>query len=182
MAIGMEPLGNQCVDSLADDIAQVMIDWCPDGSDPGLCVVAGDAPPEVVEFGRQCQMHFMNQAHARALADRHSILLRGLGGTQDGVIGALAAVALASTADDGRVVYLGKAPVDHYEVSGVHDVLELRRLGIDDVRRIDSGEPVAAGRVQISKRLRPNLRQGKIVLFVSPAAAPEADWHAERVV
>jgi tRNA(Ile2) C34 agmatinyltransferase TiaS len=182
VAIAFEPVGEQCVQSLTEQICRTMIDWCPEGSDPGLCVVAGEVPGEVVAFGRACQTQLMNQPQARNLAERHAIPLRGLGGTEDGVIGALAAVGLASTADDGRIVYLGKSAVDHYDVTGVRSVDELRRLGVDIVRRTDNGESVAAGCVEIGKRLRPNMRAGKVVLYVSPSAQPGVDWHAERVV
>jgi tRNA(Ile2) C34 agmatinyltransferase TiaS len=182
VAITFEPIGEQSVTSLAESICQVMDGWCPAGSDPGLCISTDSVPGEVVAFGRACQTQLMNQSQARNLADRHAILLRGLGGTEDGVIGALAAVGLASTANDGRIVYLGKATVDHYDVTGVHHTDELRELGVDDIRRIDSGVSITAGRVEVGKRLRPNLRMGKVVLYVSPSAEPGVDWHAERVV
>jgi hypothetical protein len=181
VAIGFEPIGKQSVDLLADDICQTTIDWCPVGSDPGVCVVADQPSPEIVDFGKACQSQLVSQAQARLLTARHSLILRGLGGTEDGVIGALAAVGLASTADDGRVVYLGKAPVDHYDVSGVYGTDDLRQLGIDDIRCLSDERPIECGRVEVGKRLRPNLRKGRIVLFVSPSTVPGVDWNAERV-
>jgi hypothetical protein len=181
VAIGFESLGQQSVDSLAEYICRTTIEWCPVGSDPGVCVIADQPSPEIVEFGKACQTQLVSQTQARSLAVLHSLNLRGLGGTEDGVIGALAAVGLASTRDDGRVVYLGKAPVDHYDVSGVHRTDELQRLGVDDIRRVHDGRPVEFGRVEVGKRLRPNLRQGRIVLFVSPSTEPGVDWNAERV-
>jgi hypothetical protein len=181
VAIGFEPLSKQSVDSFADDVCRTTVDWCPVGSDPGVCVVADQASPDIVEFGKACQSQLVSQTQARSLAARHAVTLRGLGGTEDGVIGALAAVGLASTADDGRVVYLGKAPVDHYDVSGVLGTDELRRLGVDDIRRVNDDRPVEFGRVEVGKRLRPNLRKGRIVLFVSPSSEPGVDWNAERV-
>jgi hypothetical protein len=181
VAIGFEPLVPQSVDSLADVICRTTTDWCPEGSDPGVCVAANQPSPEVVEFGKACQTRIVIQAQARSLAERHALTLCGLGGTEDGVIGALAAVGLASTANEGRVVYLGKSPVDHYDVSGVHGCDELRELGVDEIRRINDDRPVEFGRIEVGKRLRPNLRKGRIVLFVSPSAEPGVDWDAERV-
>lgn len=182
VAMAVEPLIPYDTATLEAEIAARMIDWCPPGSDPGLCLVDGDVPQEVVDFGRLCQAELTTQSQARAIAERYAIPLQGLGGTNDGVIGALAAVGLASTADDGRVVFLGRSPIDHHLVSGIQDVDELTRLGVDEVRRLDDGKPVAAGRVELEKRLRPVLRRGKVVLYVSPIISTGAEWHAERVV
>ena len=76
------------------------------GSDPGLCVTA-HVPEAVTEFGLRCQRELMSQAAARQLAEAERIRMAGLGGTEDGVIGALAAVGLAATRNDGRIVKLG---------------------------------------------------------------------------
>jgi hypothetical protein len=159
-----------------------MLDWCPNGSDPGLCLVEGDVPPEVIDFGRICQRELVTQVQARELALEHGIRLVGLGGTEDGVIGALAAVGLMATGDDGRVIYLGAAEVDHFDISGVYPVERLSGFGVDEVRHIDSQQLVTQGTVALGKRLRPNIREGKIVLFVSEARHPGTDWLAERVL
>jgi len=149
---------------------------CAPGSDPGLCV-AEAVPAALREFGRVCRETVTTQAEARALARRQGVHLEGLGGTEDGVIGALAAVGLAATGDDGRVVHLGAHPDD---LSGWQDVAFLRAAGVDEVRCHGDGSRVGAGRVDIGKRLRPNLRAGRVVLFVEPAA-PGA-WRAVRLL
>jgi hypothetical protein len=163
-------------------IEQLMLAWCPAGSDPGLCLVIGNVPAEVVDFGRRCQTELVTQADARELAKQHSIRLSGLGGTNDGVIGALAATGLMATGDDGRVIYLGKAATDHFDISGVYPVNSLQEFGVDEVRNLQSQELVTNGAVALGKRLRPSYRQGKVVLFVSPATSPGTDWLAERVL
>lgn len=181
VAFQLEPRGAYSVAQLADSIVELMLEWCPVGSDPGLCIAASSVSREVIDFGRRCQSTLVTQQDARSLAKKHSLVLRGIGGTEDGVVGALAAVGLMSTANDGRVVYLGRAAVDHYDVSGVCDIDGIRQLGVDDILQINSGHSVVAGRVNVGKRLRPNLRNGQVVLFVSPSAEPGVDWHAERV-
>ena len=121
-----------------------------------------------------------------AVGREHGIFLDGLGGTEDGVIGVLAAVGLASLHEQGRIIYLGSARPDIHDVGGWQSVEALHRLGIDEVRRLDSGAPVPAGQVNVGKRLRPNFCQGKIVLFVSPwepsGPADPPRWLAERVL
>jgi hypothetical protein len=167
---------------LADRISAIMQSWCPSGSDPGLCIAENTIPHEVVEFGRECQRQLVSQRQARELAQTHGILMRGLGGTEDGVIGALAAVGLMNTRNDGRVIFVGGAQVDHFYVSGVHAINAMPTFGVDEVRRLDNGQPVVAGSVDLGKRLRPNYREGKIVLFVSPCQHEGCDWLAERVL
>jgi hypothetical protein len=105
--------------------------------------------------------------------------LEGLGGTQDGVIGALAAVGLMATHNDGRVVHLGSDGEDLFEVTGCLAVREILGRGVDEIRKLTSGERLTEGTVEVGKRLRPNFRDGKIVLFV--ALNGESQWEAVRV-
>jgi hypothetical protein len=110
------------------------------------------------------------------------MLLCGLGGTEDGVIGALAAVGLMNTHDDGRVIHVGRSRIDHYHVAGVQDVERMSDFGVDALYSLSGRHPVHFGRVDVGKRLRPNYRNGKVVLFVSASNEEGIDWHAERIL
>lgn len=147
------------------------------GSDPGLCVTV-DVPEEVIAFGQRCQRDVVDQQEARNLASRCGINLSGLGGTEDGVIGALAAVGLATTENDGRVVQIQEQPDD---LSGPQPVELLRSRGVDRVCSIASQEIVTEGLIDVGKHLRPNLRQGKIVLFVDQCSDTDTKWTAVRL-
>lgn len=149
------------------------------GSDPGLCI-ASVVPPEVTAFGHRCQQDIVAQHEAHELAMRHNILLRGLGGTCGGVIGALAAVGLARQANDGRVVQLGQCDDD---LSGVQPIAALQALGVD-VRRLLDDQSITAGEVDVGKKLRPNLRGGHFVLFVESnfPAAKSCAWRAVKLL
>jgi hypothetical protein len=167
--------------SLADVTSDVMLAWFVPGSDPGLCVTP-DVPEALHAFGRRCQAEVIEQDEARALAGRLGVQLEGLGGTQQGVIGALAAVGLAGTEDDGRVVHMDGWP--HPDtVGGAIAIRDLVGRGVDEVRRIDSGARVGSGIVDVGKRLRPNVRAGRVVLFVEPApdGHTESDWMAVKL-
>ena len=141
------------------------------GSDPGLCVTSC-VPENITEFGWKCQREIVTQDLARLLANQHALHLEGLGGTEGGVIGALAAVGLAVTGEDGRIVQWGTWPDD---LSGRQpfDVLQARGL---TVKELDSGADVRRGTIDVGKHLRPNLRGGGAVLFVRrDTAATEAE-------
>jgi len=136
----------------------VMQDYYP-GSDPGICV-ALDPPPAITAFGRRVQQTVVSQGEARALAEEHGIALLGLGGDESGVIGALAAVGLAASGDDGRYVLVGRSR----ELQGELTVPEILGAGIAAVQTLD-GQPVHDGLIAVD-RLRPARRNGRPVLVV----------------
>jgi hypothetical protein len=169
---------NLSATSFVGRLRDMITPWCPQGSDPGLCV-AHFVPQAVVEWGLRCQRELVTQAEARAIAAHHGIHLEGLGGTQDGVIGALAAVGLMATGNDGRVVHFGASGEDWYDVTGCMEVPEILARGVDEVRTIDTSTSLASGTVDVGKRLRPNFRDGRVVLFVAQGQLQH--WEAVRV-
>jgi hypothetical protein len=134
------------------------------GSDPGLCL-ATDVPEEVTRFGEKAKVDLVTQTEARALAAKHHILLEGLGGTQDGVIGALSAVGLSAAGSDGRFVRVGSLR----SLQGWQPVETILAAGVDHIQTL-AGEPVETGLIQADK-LRPARRGHQVVLFVE--AHPE---------
>jgi tRNA(Ile2) C34 agmatinyltransferase TiaS len=186
VAVRLEAHGTQSVAELTERVRAIMLAWCPVGSDPGLCLATKAVPPAIQEFGQRAQREIVTQDEARELAAAHGLELHGLGGTNDGIIGALAAVGLQQTRNDGRVIWIGNTETDHYDISGIQQIAQLARFGIDEVQRLGSFEPVLAGNVQVGKRLRPNYRAGKVRLYVTPMheqpePEPGVDWYAERL-
>ncbi|HYG97553.1 MAG TPA: hypothetical protein VD837_00370 [Terriglobales bacterium] len=79
-----------------------------EGSDPGLCIARVDAVPRtVVEFGLSCTHSIETQKQAMRTANDGLIHLSGHGGTNDGIIGALAAVGLTAHGWSGRLIERG---------------------------------------------------------------------------
>jgi tRNA(Ile2) C34 agmatinyltransferase TiaS len=144
---------------LLDRVRVLMLDDYQPGSDPGLCV-AHAVPAAVTEFGRWAQRRLVTQDEARALAVAHDLPLLGLGGTKDGIIGALAAVGLAASGEDGRYVLVGRSR----ELTGLQPVSTLLEAGVAAVQTAD-GQPVTDGLVQTDK-LRPARRGGRPVAVV----------------
>lgn len=140
-----------------------MLDWFIEGCDPGLCV-SDHVPPEVVEWGQGCKTELVTKETAFHLAERCSIHLEGLGGTNGGVIGALAAIGLAETQNDGRLVQWQLWPDDLSELTPVESIRQRR---IDVVVR-ESGTQLTTGMVHVGKHLRPNFVHGRATLWVEP--------------
>jgi hypothetical protein len=171
--------GSGSVEDLTSRLRGLMAEWFVEGSDPGLCVTE-HVPEAITAFGVHCQREVVCQEDARRLAERHAIHLESLGGTEDGVIGALAAVGLAAGGDDGRVVQIGAWPDDLF---GPQDLATLHARGVECVVGVQSNRAIDSGRIDVGKHLRPNYRSGKIVLFVEPVAPADADgapWRAVR--
>ena len=158
---------------LIDELRAFVSERFIEGSDPGLCVCE-TIPAEITAYGKRCQSEVIDQGEAWRLAAEHDIYLEGCGGTNDGVIGALAAVGLFADGNDGRVVQIGAWPDD---LAGREDITAVRRRNVE-VRCFESGTEVKNGTIDVGKHLRPNYREGKIVLFAR--AEPEMGASDER--
>lgn len=153
--------GTGDLSELADTVqAHMLADW-QDGSDPGLCV-AQTIEDEMIAFGRQAKQAVVRQADAYEVASRCGCILRGLGGTRDGVIGALAGVGLAGSGDDGRFILLGSAR----DLQGVHTAQAILASGVAEIRPME-GTLREGDMVDTRGKLRPALRDRRAVLFVA---------------
>jgi tRNA(Ile2) C34 agmatinyltransferase TiaS len=147
------------VETVAERVRALMLADFQMGSDPGLCV-AKSVPAAVSDFGRRAQRELVTQDEARTLAAQCGIFLTGLGGDEDGVIGALSAVGLAASGDDGRYVLVSRSR----DLMGLQPISAILEAGIDAVQTLD-GRLVTDGLVS-TDRLRPARRGERAVLFV----------------
>jgi len=138
--------------------ALMLAEFVP-GSDPGLCVTAV-VPTAITQFGHRAKESLVFQTEARTLAANFGVPLIGLGGTEDGVIGALAAVGLAAGGEDGRYIIIGNLR----DLAGLQPVAALLRAGVTAVHTLD-GAPVTEGLV-LTDKLRPARRNGRPVAIV----------------
>jgi hypothetical protein len=168
--------------SLIEYIRATMLAWCPPGSDPGLCI-ADQVAHEIAAWGKAAQAEVLQKDDALRLASKAGVFLEELGGTGGGVIGALAAVGLLSTWDGGRVVHCGRFSPASFDATGCFEIDEVYQWGVDEIVCVHDGARVTDGSIDLGKRLRPNLRSGRVVLYVDPGTPNDrADWLAQRVV
>jgi hypothetical protein len=151
-------------DAIFKQVEEVVLgDFIP-GSDPGIAVATEDQlDPALIAFGKDAKTMILNQERARTLARNLSIRLKGLGGTEDGVIGAMAGLGLAATNNDGRFVQTGKIR----DILGPCSVRTLLDAGIDVIRTID-GRTIDSGYVIVeeNKAVKPCPVNGRVILFV----------------
>ena len=143
---------------------KMMLEDFIEGSDPGLAIATStQITSAAVALGLDAKTIIISQERAREVAKNSKIRFEGLGGTEDGVIGAIAGVGLASLKNDGRFLLKGK----NRELSGIRSISEIINSGIDEVLTLE-GESIKEGNVEIRKNATPSFIQGKTVLFVQP--------------
>jgi hypothetical protein len=143
-------------------VRKLMKDNFIEGSDPGLAVVSSNQlKSAVIAFGLDAKRVILTQQRVRDVAENSHIKLEGLGGSEGGVIGAVAGIGLAATRNDGRFLLKGKSR----ELTGIRSVSEITGSGIDEIMTLN-GEIVTNGKVKIEKCATPSFLGGKTVLFV----------------
>jgi tRNA(Ile2) C34 agmatinyltransferase TiaS len=132
------------------------------GSDPGLAIAETlQITSSAIAFGQDAKTMIVTQERALNVARNCSIRVEGLGGTNGGVIGAVAGIGLASLGNDGRFLLKDK----NRELSGIRSISEIINAGIDQIVT-PQGDIINEGKVRIPKNATPSFIHGKAVLFV----------------
>ena len=130
-------------------------------SNTGVAFFYGTPCQEALDLAYKIKTEKINKATVYKVAKRCDVQLFEVHGDGSGIIGAFAAVILASTGNDGRILDKGKIR----EISGLVPVSELLKLGVDEIRCVDSKELVSNGVVVVDK-MKPAFRNFKAVLYV----------------
>ena len=157
---------------VADAIAHVEMHSL-EGSDPGVCVVCEGDPslPRLMDFGYLCTRKIVTQKEAIKAASRSH--LSGHGGTNDGIIGAAAAVGLTASGWSGRFIEYGRLR-DFPEQISVSE-LERSNMRVVSVDR-DAKIPAPEDLVLTKGWLRPRLWGERAVVLVAPLG--EGVWQS----
>jgi hypothetical protein len=149
------------------------------GSDPGLCLLAAsDAKKELVEFGGRATSEVLTKKEAADLAAKHKIVLKELGGSGGGIIGALSACVLRADGNHGRFVELRGIR----QITGLVSAGELKSRTAIEAVYTPGGELLDDGqRIESYSWIRPSLQGGKIVLRVQPVVSTEGPFFWEPV-
>jgi len=156
--------GYQYLDEIFEIAREEMLNDFIEGSDPGLSVATSEQiKPSLIAYGRDAQNTVLTQEKARTMARNLGIRLEGLGGTEDGVIGSMAGLALASTSNDGRFLQIGTIR----DLLGPQTVQSLLDAGIDNIYTLD-GRRVTSGTIwnEETKSVKPCPINEKAILFV----------------
>ncbi len=155
-------------DKLHGYCRRFMMDIGAIGSDVGLCMHDFDKiDPEIVSWGMQAKSMVLVMDDAYKLSKKHQIYLEGLTGTNVGIIGALAAIGLRASGQDGRFIWLNSRKNLRDIEDGIHSVAYLHKhAGIDDVRDIEGKSISQSDKVYLNEWARPVLQHNKSVLLL----------------
>jgi tRNA(Ile2) C34 agmatinyltransferase TiaS len=141
------------------------------GSDPGVCIASVDqVSGELMEFGRAASREVLKMEQTFALAERAGLLLRGLGGTCQGVIGALASVGQCAGGNEGRFLDLPGLRLLH----GCVRRRQYEEMGIRVEHQTEGVQPAEDDRYDTLDWVRPRLIGGEPVLIVEWSSARNA--------
>jgi hypothetical protein len=159
-------------DHLWEACRDFMLREAATGSDVGLCIGAWESvAPAVQSFGGRAKTEVLTLEQAQQTASLAGLRFEGLTGTGGGVIGALAAVGLRRTGNDGRFLWLPGLR----ELSGRHPVKAvMARAHIDRVCTLSHFDLSQEEIVELGEWVRPVLENGMATLFVE---AQEHEWH-----
>lgn len=144
-----------------------------EGSDPGVAVVPEDhgGLKEIISFGFDCTRRVVTRKEALRTAGE--ALLQGLGGTNDGIIGALAAVGLTASGWSGRFIEFDR-------LRDFPDSVTVEALGEANIHVVsldrDARVPGRNEIVRTNGWLRPRLFGNRAILPVFPGK--EGEWLA----
>ncbi len=136
-----------------------------EGSDPGLCVLedSHSGLVQLISFGLGCTERVVTQREA--LQSANGVHLSGHGGTNDGIIGAAAAVGLTAHGWYGRFIEYRRLR----DFPAITSVSSLEQSGIQVVSiDRDAQIPAQNDLVETSGWLRPLLWGGKPIIPVIP--------------
>jgi hypothetical protein len=166
----------QAIDAIVEVGELYLPEIASPGADVGLCVAEEPQIGEsIVEWGRRAKVEVLSMDEAERIAADAALYLRGLTGDEMGVIGALAAVGLRRSGQDGRFLELGELrtvvgeqPAAVFMAAGVERFV----AGDDDVE-LAPDDLIAIG----DKHAQPVLMEGRPTLLLDPSSRP-GSWRA----
>lgn len=169
---------SDCENELKLYSANFLKENAAEGSDAGLCIVTWkEINDEIIEWGRSAKHEVLNLVDAKHLARKSNIYLEGFTGTKIGQIGALAAIGLRKSGNDGRFIWLqGTKELRDFD-KGIYSVEELKiKAGIDKIQN-ESGKLVNdKDHVLCDGWTRPVLLNNYAVLLVEKINFADYEW------
>lgn len=135
-----------------------------EGANPGLCIADPDTvPEELASLGNRAQREVIPLDEAKNLAGRLGTFTWWSGETGQGCIGAMSAIGLRSTNNDGRYIAL----------HGIRDMEGMRRVeeileqtAIDRITTLAGESLLPEAIVDTQNWVRPTLKEGLVTLEV----------------
>ncbi len=158
---------------------EYLLEIAPEGCDIGLCISGSDIiHQEIIEWGYRAKKEVLTRQEAITKAKDSGIYLEGLTGTHDGIIGALAAIGLRRSNNDGRYIWLRKKKELRDIEPGVLIIRDLKiDTGIDLIQTMEGLNVKMEEKILIEDWVRPILRNNQVILLVEKVKNENAyEW------
>lgn len=136
------------------------------GSDPGIAILntsRSTGLDQLIAFGKEAKTRVLTIAEAEQMAVANQVFLKAVGGTGDGIIGALAGVGLRLGGNDGEM----KGAVEGFEKGGIYYVKTFfNHPDIDIVKEYSGIELQDTDAVLISWRVKLSIENGLRTVIV----------------
>ena len=140
-----------------------------EGSDPAICIVKiADLKykKELISYGYDAKCRVISQQEAYDLAEKCGIYLRALGGTGDGVVGALAGCGLRLGGNDGEI----KGGLDRYKAGVAYEVkILLQEQKITNICDNKGNAVPEHDKIIVKWKAKPLIKDGVPTLVVEPS-------------
>jgi hypothetical protein len=149
------------------------------GSDAALCIAPGDDVDKTVKnWGDKAKYIVLHMDEANALAKDTGIYLKGFTGTHEGIIGAMAAVGLRATGNDGRFIWRrSKKELREIKAGIIGSNQLINELELGSIEDLNGSMPQASDKVYLHDWVRPVLKNNKAVLIVEKTKDHESyEW------
>lgn len=146
-------------------------------ANPGYALGAWNQfDPEIIAWGKTAKSAKLERMDAIALARRSGIAIAGITGSGTGVIGALAAVGLRYDGNDGTIQWMPGLD----KLNGVFTQFEINQfIHIESIESPLHKHPALDDRILFSSEVKPILKNGRIVVEVTPSKRGEAfEWQS----
>lgn len=136
------------------------------GSDPGIAILNTSLTAgfnQLMTYGKEAKTRVLTMAEADQTATACQVFLKAVGGTGDGIIGALAGVGLRLGGNDGEM----KGAVEGFKKGGIYPVKTLRsHPDIDVIKEYSGAVLQETDAVYISWRVKLSLENNLRTLIV----------------
>jgi len=132
----------------------------------GICMVDADSvPSEIIEWGKSTKIKFIEEALVIPLVEKHHIQWASYNNDTNGLIGALAAVGLRASGNDGRFIFIDDK--DLHKIVGFFMVSELMSdFEIGKILTLAGDIVDRDAVIEVGHWFRPILTNNEKVLFV----------------
>lgn len=163
-----------CIELLSCSTMEVLLDFvrkfikenATEGSETGFCVAtATHFPKKVMDFGLKTQKKIVTSEQALCLASEFNFHIEGVTPGAHGIIGAMAAVGLRATGNDGTMIW-----VKGHEISDMKGIFHAGEIysqtRVDCITTLDGFKIPVNATIEYFENILPVIKENYVTLFV----------------